>query len=82
MKSLQCFQEGGVPGLIQAFVLDGNSELVAHVSKIENILKFANDIDLNKCLKHIKLPSLLLPRATISELPSNISTMEMVLPWS
>ena len=34
-----------------------------------------HDVDLNKCLKQVKLPISLYMRASISELPSNISTM-------
>ena len=41
----------------------------------ENDFKFANPVDLNKCLKQTKLPILLYTCAHISELPSNISTM-------
>ena len=36
--------------------------------------KFGTAVDLNKCLKQIKLPSSLHTWAPISDLPSNIST--------
>ena len=38
-------------------------------------VRFVSAFDLMKCLKHIKLKKMLLTRAPVSELPSNIGTM-------
>ena len=40
-------------------------------------IRFATSVDLNKRFKHIKLPILLGKCAPISDLPTNISTMEV-----
>ena len=53
-------------------ILDGNSELVAHMCSID--YKFAIAVNLNKGFKQIKLPALLLTYTIIFELPSDIDT--------
>ena len=42
---------------------------------LKNNCKFTTAVDLDKSLKQFKLPTSLCTFATISELPSNISTM-------
>ena len=63
---------------------DGNSEHVAHICNKKGYfwggkIRFMTALDLNKCLKLIKLQRLLLTFALISKLPSNISTMTHTL---
>ena len=48
-------------GEIMVLILDGNSEDVAHICRKTDVFskingRFATFVDLNKCLKHIKLP--------------------------
>ena len=62
---------------IAILVLDGNADHVAHVwrESVFFIFIFAIAVDLNKCLKQVKLPISLYTCTHISELPSNLSTM-------
>ena len=62
-------------------ILDGNSEYIATCVKENRSLKNkikkikATAVNLNKCLKQIKLPILLGTCAPTPELPSNKNTM-------
>ena len=58
------------------FILDGNSGHVAHGRRklFRKKVGISTSLDLIKCLKPTKKQRLLLTRAPVSELPSNISS--------